>query len=407
MARDLRLFYAFRLLATSYLWQPCFLAFMVSRGLSFSQAVALGGVYSAILIIAEVPTGAFADRIGRRASMMVGAAAMVASSAVSYYAHSIAAFGAAECLAAISMSLCSGADSAYLYDLLSDRGVAHEYDRREATASAAHLIGAAAACAAGGMLAEIDLALPYLATGAVAAGALLIAAFMHDDGPRVPRVAQVPLGTELGAWFHHMREAVRDVLRSGRLAWLVGYSAVVFVLLRATTYLYQPYLDAQSFSLREVGFVFAGVNVVGAFVAHQSHAVRRRVGDERLLWGLLASLAISFVALAAARGPWAIAVIGVQAAATGLYSPLVKPLLNREIRDSGRRATVLSVESIARRAAMALFLPLAGLAGAAGALTLCGVVGLGGLIVLAIASRGPTPRQDRGVPTRVGAEAVD
>ncbi len=405
MARDLRLFYAFRLLATSYLWQPCFLAFMVSRGLSFGQAVALGGVYSAILIVAEVPTGAFADRIGRRASMMLGAAAMVASSAVSYSAHSIVAFGAAECLAAISMSLCSGADSAYLYDLLSDRGAAHEYDRREATASAAHLIGAAAACAAGGLLAEIDLALPYLATGAVAAAALAIAAFMHDDGPRVPRAARVPLGAELGAWFHHMREAVRDVLRSGRLAWLVGYSAVVFVLLRATNYLYQPYLDAQSFSLREVGFVFAGVNLVGALVAHQSHAVRRRVGDERLLWGLLASLAISFVALAAAHGPWAIAVIAVQAAATGLYSPLVKPLLNREIRESSRRATVLSVESIARRAAMALFLPLAGFAGAAGALTLCGVIGLGGLIVLAIASRGPTPGPDARV--RVGAEAVD
>jgi MFS family permease len=404
MARDLRLFYAFRLLATSYLWQPCFLAFMVSRGLPFGQAVALGGVYSAVLILAEIPTGAFADRIGRRASMMLGAAAMVASSIVSYYAWSVAAFGAAECLAAISMSLCSGADSAYLYDLLSERGAAHEYDRREAAASAAHLFGAAAACAAGGLLAEIDLALPYLATGAVAGAALVSAAFLTDDVPRAVRTP-APLGAELGAWFHHMREAIRDVLGSGRLAWLVGYSAVVFVLLRATTYLYQPYLDGQHFALREVGFVYAGVNLIGAIVAHQSHAVRRRVGDERLLWGLLAALAISFVALATARGPWAIAVIGVQAAATGLYSPLVKPLLNREIRDSSRRATVLSVESIARRAAMTLFLPLAGLAGATDALTLCGAIGLGGLVVLALASRGPTPRT--GLRPPVGAPTVD
>src|SRR5262247_1923387 len=101
MARDLRIFYLFRLLATSYLWQPCFLAFMHARGLSFAQAASLGGMYSAILILAEVPTGAFADRIGRRASMMVGALAMVASSIVSYEARSLVMFGVAECLAAI------------------------------------------------------------------------------------------------------------------------------------------------------------------------------------------------------------------------------------------------------------------------------------------------------------------
>ena len=146
MARDLRIFYLFRLLATSYLWQPCFIAFMHARGLDWAQAASLGGLYSAILILAEVPTGAFADRIGRRASMMVGALAMVASSGVSLGAHSASRFGVAECLSAISMSLCSGADSAYLYDFLDDRGAAHEYAHRESVASAWHLIGVAIAC---------------------------------------------------------------------------------------------------------------------------------------------------------------------------------------------------------------------------------------------------------------------
>src|SRR5690242_9192879 len=118
MARDLRLFYLFRLLATSYLWVPIFVPFMISRGLTFRDIMILGGVYSAVVIVIEVPTGAFADRIGRRTSMMLGALIMAASCLIAYQSHSFAEFLISESMAAISMSLCSGADSAYLFDLL-------------------------------------------------------------------------------------------------------------------------------------------------------------------------------------------------------------------------------------------------------------------------------------------------
>ena len=80
-----------------------------------------------------------------------------------------------------------------------------------------------------------------------------------------------------------------------------------------------------------------------------------------------------------------------QAIANGwLAAP--KPLLNREIADSSRRAAVLSVESMARRAAMGVFSPLVGLYGESNVMMLCGAVGIGGLVVLAMA------RIRRGVP---------
>jgi hypothetical protein len=89
----------------------------------------------------------------------------------------------------------------------------------------------------------------------------------------------------------------------------------------------------------------------------------------------------------------------VQAFANGLYSPLVKPLLNREIHDSRLRATVLSVESIVRRTATGILSPLAGFFGEKSALTVCGVIGIGGLILLAaIAVRGRSVSAWRGAP---------
>jgi hypothetical protein len=182
--------------------------------------------------------------------------------------------------------------------------------------------------------------------------------------------------------------------------WIIGYSTVVFVMLCATKYLYQPYLNAQSFSYAEIGLIFAGVYLTASFVAHRGHALRQRFGDEPLLWILLGGLAVSFVLLAelrGVRGEIVLLLLGVQAVANGLYSPLVKPLLNREITDSSRRATVLSIESIFRRGAMGIFAPIAGFYGATSAMTLCGVIGLAGLVILAaLALRGGAWR---GAPT--------
>jgi len=388
MARDLRLFYLFRLLATSYLWAPFCVFFLASRGLGFGHVMVLSMIYSAVLIAVEVPTGAFADRIGRRQSMMVGALAMVACCLIAYQADSFAEFAIAEVLGAISMGMCSGADSAYLFDLLHEHGRGHEYPVREGTASAMHQAGSAVAFAAGGLLAEIDLGLPYLVTAGTAAAAFVVALCMRDERRLADRrAAGQPLGEELRAWVELMGGSLRDAARSPRLGWIIVYSAVVFALLRVTIYLYQPYLDDRGFHYWQTGLVFAGVYGLGAVASARTDALRRLLGESLLLWGLLGTLAGSFLLLNQFAGPWALVLLAVQAGTTGVYSPLVKPILNREIDDSGRRATVLSVESIARRLATLGVSLVAAVYGAYSAIYWCGALGVAGLIVLVGMSR--------------------
>jgi MFS family permease len=392
MARDLRLFYVFRLLATSYLWVPISMAFMASRGLGFDQIMMLSALYSGVVIAVEIPTGALADRMGRRVTMMAGALAMVASCLVAYHAHSFAVFAVAEALAAISISLCSGADSAYLFDLLAARGKVEEYPHRESVASAWHLFGNAAAYAAGGVLGEVGLGLPYLVTAAIAALACVAALGLGPEGAPRPRTSA---RSELTAYLSTMRGAVDDVVRSRRLIWVMGFSALVFVLIKVTNYLYQPYLDGRGYGLAATGFVFAGVYLLASFVAHRGKPIRDRLGEAPLVWGVLIALAGSFLLLDQLAGPWVLGALAIQAVAKGLYSPLTKPMLNREIRDSSRRATVLSIESIGRRAAMAAFSLLAGLFAAGSAIVLCGVVGFIGLAILALTSRHSPVRRHR------------
>jgi MFS family permease len=382
VARDLRLFYLFRLLATSYLWVPVSVLFPQSRGLGFDEVMLLSAIYSVVVILIEVPTGALADRIGRRQSMLFGALAMVFSGISAYFAHSFSAFAVATVLAAVSMALCSGADSAYLFDLLHAHGRSHEYPQREGTASAWHQVGLAMACLAGGLLGEIDLALPYLVTAGVSAASVVVALCMRPE--RHTSTGESSAGDEMRGYLSHMGRSLRDVASSRVLAWVIGYSAVVFVLVRSTEYLYQPYLDERGFSVSEIGFIFAVLYALASFMSHHVDRLRRLLGEETLVYGLLLLLSTSFLLLESMHGDWApLVMLAVQAVAVGLYSPLAKTLLNRQITDSSRRATILSVESIARRAAKGLFSPVAGYVGAASAMYLCGSIGLIGLVILA------------------------
>jgi MFS family permease len=405
MARDLRLFYLFRLLSTSYLFVPISVAFALSRGLGLVEVMALNSIYCVIVILTEVPTGALADRHGRRPAMMAGAVAMVAACVVYALAHSFAAFAVAETLAELSMTLCSGADSAYLFDLLNDHGRGDEYALREGTASAWHQGGQTLAFAAGGLLGARHLVLPYLVTIGVATLAFFVALGMREDRPGA--VASRPLSPR--EYLREMRASLHIVAKRRSLLWLIGYSTVVFVLLRATIYIYQPYLAAAGYGVAEIGLIFAGVYLAATFVAHHTKWLRRRFGDATLLWGLLAVLAVTFLVLGGIpMGPSCLGLLVIQAGANGLYSPLVKPFLNREIDDSRRRATLLSVESMARRSAFGLFSPGVGALmaahGATAGLTACGLLGVAGLLVLAVTAKAAPATAALPAKTRAASE---
>src|SRR5262249_20267905 len=149
-----------------------------------------------------------------------------------------------------------------------DHGRGDEYPRREGTASAWHQAGQALAFLAGGLLGARNLVLPYVVTAAVSSVAFFVALGMREDGPA--RAVEAPR-----EYVAHMKESIRLVAGRGALRWAIAYSAIVFAMLRATEYAYQPYLKASGFSIAETGMVYAAVYLVAAFVAHHFATLRR------------------------------------------------------------------------------------------------------------------------------------
>ena len=118
--RPLLTYFVYRALALTWAFAPFQVYYLQRRGLTVAQVFDLNVVFSLSAVAFEVPTGIFADRYGRRVSMSAGGFVMALACAFFIFGHNFWAFSAANVLCALSMALSSGADSAYLYDHLTN-----------------------------------------------------------------------------------------------------------------------------------------------------------------------------------------------------------------------------------------------------------------------------------------------
>lgn len=122
MARNIPLFIAFRLLFNARFYYPIFAVIQLDYGLTMSQFAVLNAIWAVSIVLLEVPSGALADRIGRK-RMVVGASLlMVVEMAVIAFVplgNSTLVFWAwvlNRILSGAAEASASGADEALAYD---------------------------------------------------------------------------------------------------------------------------------------------------------------------------------------------------------------------------------------------------------------------------------------------------
>jgi len=96
--------------------------FLRSRGLDQFEINSVLACYFVVMFLTDVPTGAFADAMGRRRSFVLGCATRVAAFTVYFFAHHFLVFVIAECIDGIGTTFCNGAIDAWGVDALDAAG---------------------------------------------------------------------------------------------------------------------------------------------------------------------------------------------------------------------------------------------------------------------------------------------
>ena len=355
MAETVRRYYLFRGLSSALLFKTFLVFFYLENGLNFARIGILQSVFSATVILLEVPTGIWADRFGRGRIMGYGALAMTVSALGYLFLNTFAWFMFLEFLLAFGLTMTSGADSAFLFDALKRAGQTRQYTDLEGKAGAAKHIGIAFSALAGGIVAEYDLRALFPTSAAVVFLAYL--AIRRMDRSLAP-------GESAGSSHANpvqVCEAVEEMRTQRHIWWVIFYSALLYLFIRSSDTLLQPVLRANGYSYWKIGGAAAAGALAAAVTSRYTASLIQRFSERVMLWVLPVALISSYAMFATGSGWMLILVFFANVTVQGLYSPFSKTLLNHTIVGSRLRATLLSLESAVKRIVVAAMMPLIGL----------------------------------------------
>ena len=374
-ARNLPVYYLFQAVSGFMIWMPIWMIYMLDgRGMSLTQIGMMEAIFWITVVVAEVPTGAVADRWGRRVSLMLGGFGFALASVLFAFADSFMILTISYLLMGVSMTLFSGAGHALLFDSLRQMGRSNEYEQH---------VGRSEACSLGAMV--LATLLGGLITGMLGyTGTILIGSVTLALGGAVALLLREPPRSEAEfarqdphltpgypdpgqpSVLSNMLRGVQLVRRRRILLWLILFGTVVFAVSEMTEFFLQPFVFEQGIDPQSgaaTGFAFSLLIVpplaamaVGAFVAHR---VAGRFGERRALPVIFMGTALLFVPVIAFDTLGVIAVIAAMAMLRGMIRPIATGYINRRI-PSDQRATVLSIYELSMGLVMVLLVPQVG-----------------------------------------------
>jgi MFS family permease len=325
--------------------------FLLDAGLSIFEVFVANAVFTAAMALFEIPTGVVADTRGRRASFLlseatlaVGTLAYVGAAAVD---GGLLLFSIAGVILGLGYTFYSGAVEAWLVDALKATGFQNELDGVFARASMVSSVAMIVGTIGGGLLGQLDLALPYVAR----AGLVLIAftvglRTMHDIGftPRTMHLrgitGEMKKVAAAGVTYGWRSPAVRLLVMDAFVAW--GFFAWAW-------YAWQPYFlqlygDDAIWLSGLIAALFALAGIAGnALVGRLALPGRRRT---TILIGAAALSSATMVATGAIRSFWiTVPIFLLGAVAMGVVQPVRQTYLHLSIPTS-ERATLVSFDSL-------------------------------------------------------------
>lgn len=319
--------------------------FLRSRGLNQFEMNSVLATYFAVTFLTDVPTGAFADALGRRKSFMLGCALRTAAFMVYFFAYHYPVFLIGETIDAFGTTFCNGAIDAWGVDSLDAAGYAGLKDRLFSRISQLNNVGFMASAVVGAYVANVNIAWPWLlgAAGYMLSG--MVGAMLMDDGRRRGSF-------DLRAIPRHVASRVATGLRRGfnnRSVLLLSLANGILMGAWAPYWLEWPQFFDRTYAVGVwiVGWIFSLFTVARIAGAE---AMLRVQADEtaratRLCMLTIALAVLLFTAGVVGNRPSLVLTIFVAFnICMGAFFPMTQAWFNEQI-ETGERATLLSFSS--------------------------------------------------------------
>lgn len=344
------------------------------------QVGLLDGMAFAIGVVAEVPSGALADKFGRDKMVRLGQILIAGGILVQSLNSTFMPFFIGQAVMMIGFSFISGADEALFYEKLGFKRDSMFWRKLVTRGSQAGLVAGLIATAVGGWLHTINPRVPWLLTAVAFVVATCLIWTVKDTRPREARgkfakevkdyVGDIKAGF---AWFRlpKLSPYVPIIVTVQGLFYVTGYGLLRIVLLDRFTF--SPLLGA-------VVVTVCGAVTVGVLAI--THRYADRLSEKWVLALISLSAAAALLLSLVNIGPWGFVVILMLYVGEYVLQPFMSEILHTHAPER-HRATVLSVASFLRMLPYVLLAPLIGMLNTDGhlhyflitwALLICGAI---------------------------------
>ena len=366
---NVRYFLMFRSSYFARFYYPVFTLLYLDYGLTLSQFAMLNVVWAATIVLAEVPSGAFADNLGRKRLVVLSSLVMFVEIAMIALVPTenpnlvFMVFLVNRILSGLAMALASGADEALAYDTLKEQGNEELWPRvlqiqlriASSVGIFVTLIGAAMYDVnfmtnifhALGLTAPAStkdlMRIPVFATLLVALLAIYAAVNMHEKKKVMPN-GQTKLATTIAS--------LKLTADTGK--WVLATPYVLFILLYYSLFehtsrmfltMNSQYYLAIDIPIIYFGFIGAGISLLKIILAGQSRRLAENIEPKTfiIIMGLASILTYYWISLG-----WSI--YGVVPALVLIFIIMTMNIfisyhLNKRTK-SHNRATVLSFKGL-------------------------------------------------------------
>ena len=332
---------------------PVAVPFFQSKGLSMQEVFSLQALFGLVVLITEVPSGYFADLLGRKNTLVVGAIIAALGHSALLMAEGFWTLAIFEICLGISHSLISGADLALLYDTELALGQPEEKQRQVVgklySARTASEAVAAVICTVVMFYASFE-ALVWVQVLVGWIPVLLVLRIVEPPGRRISNESHSENMARILRYLATHSNVLRLVIAALSIWSLTTFYAV---------WLIQKVWEDQGIDLAHFGWLWGALTLLAALAGRWAHKFEELVGSKGVLLFIGLSPAVGYLGMEA----WGL-VGGLIASSTfflarGFGLVILRDALNSRV-PSEFRATANSLASFGFRGAFVLTGPVVG-----------------------------------------------
>lgn len=370
-------YYAFVLLTSAGFFSAVLVPFFTQWGhLSLLQVQLIQSWFMFWVFILEIPTGAIADYVGRKQSLILGALSFAVGAFLYGLVPNLLLFLIAEFFFALAIALLSGADQAWLYDTLVENDQENQAKKVLGRAEAFHLLGMLLAAPVGSVIASRwGINIPMLVSAIPYALAVVVGLSLREPKVHSPQ-------SESTRYLTIVVEGLKYFAHHKKLRILALDAAIVAIASYFVIWLYQPLFISVGIDIAVFGFIHAGLLATEIFVSSHFQLLEKVFSRWPFHKVTAVLTGAGFILAALIPSPITALIFILVAGGFGLtrityMSAMIQPHI-----ESHRRATVLSSVSMLRRFALVVFNPIVGVLADSSLRLALLVVGLIPLVVL-------------------------